>query len=182
MRLFGALGGIEDDEIRATFNGGLGMVVVVAAVGGGATVALAGARGIPASIVGEVVDAAGSVVAATRRAADAVDVTRPDRASACRAAGQPAGAPRGRGRGAVGGEVVLVFADRACPALDWAAEQGIDTASCPGGDDATLAETLPALAPDAVVLAGYLRLVGPAVPARPAEGTRPGPRHRARRP
>jgi phosphoribosylformylglycinamidine cyclo-ligase len=30
MGLFGALGGIEDAEMRATFNGGLGMVVVVA--------------------------------------------------------------------------------------------------------------------------------------------------------
>ena len=30
MRLFGALGGIEDDELRATFNGGIGMVAVVA--------------------------------------------------------------------------------------------------------------------------------------------------------
>jgi len=30
MRLFGALGGLEDVEIRATFNGGIGMVVVVA--------------------------------------------------------------------------------------------------------------------------------------------------------
>jgi phosphoribosylaminoimidazolecarboxamide formyltransferase/IMP cyclohydrolase len=66
-------------------------------------------------------------------------------------------------RSAVGGEVVLVFADRACPALDWAAEQGIETALVPGGDDATLAETLSTVAPDAVVLAGYLRLVGPAV-------------------
>ncbi len=66
-------------------------------------------------------------------------------------------------RGALGGEVVLVFADRACPALDWAAEQGIETALVPGGGDATLAETLTAIAPDAVVLAGYLRLIGPAV-------------------
>ena len=49
------------------------------------------------------------------------------------------------------------------PALDWAAEQGIETALVPGGDDATLAETLAAVAPDAVVLAGYLRVVGPAV-------------------
>ena len=30
MRLFGALGGLEDDELRATFNGGIGMVAVVA--------------------------------------------------------------------------------------------------------------------------------------------------------
>ena len=29
MRLFGALGGLEDDELRATFNGGLGMVLIV---------------------------------------------------------------------------------------------------------------------------------------------------------
>ena len=31
MRLMGALGGMEDDELRATFNGGLGMVLVVPA-------------------------------------------------------------------------------------------------------------------------------------------------------
>ena len=66
-------------------------------------------------------------------------------------------------RGALGGDVVLVFADRDCPALGWAAEQGIDTVLVPGGDDATLAGTLAAVAPDAIVLAGYLRLVGPAV-------------------
>ena len=29
MRLFGALGGIDDAEIRATFNGGIGMIVIV---------------------------------------------------------------------------------------------------------------------------------------------------------
>jgi len=67
------------------------------------------------------------------------------------------------GRGELGGEIVLVFADRACPALDWATEQGIDTALVPAGDDAALAETLAAVAPDAVVLAGYMRIVGPAV-------------------
>ncbi len=49
---------------------------------------------------------------------------------------------RPRRRGELGGEIVLVFADRACPALDWAAEQGIETALVPDGDDATLAETL----------------------------------------
>ena len=47
-------------------------------------------------------------------------------------------------RGELGGEIVLVFADRACPALEWAAEQGIETALVPGGDDATLAATLAA--------------------------------------
>jgi phosphoribosylaminoimidazolecarboxamide formyltransferase/IMP cyclohydrolase len=70
------------------------------------------------------------------------------------------------GRGELGGEIVLVFADRACPALDWAAEQGIDTALLPGGEDEALAATLDAVGPDAVVLAGYMRIVGPAVLAR----------------
>ncbi len=67
------------------------------------------------------------------------------------------------GRGSLGGDVVLVFADRPCPGLDWAAEQGIDTILVPDGEDTTLAGTLLAVAPDAVVLAGYLRLIGPAV-------------------
>ena len=67
------------------------------------------------------------------------------------------------GRGELGGAVTLVFADRPCAALGWAAEQGIETVLVPGGDDGTLAETLTAVGPDIVVLAGYLRLVGPAV-------------------
>jgi phosphoribosylaminoimidazolecarboxamide formyltransferase/IMP cyclohydrolase len=67
------------------------------------------------------------------------------------------------GRGSLGGEVVLVFADRPCAGLDWATDLGIETILVPGGDDATLAETLVAVAPDVIVLAGYLRLVGPAV-------------------
>ncbi len=64
---------------------------------------------------------------------------------------------------ALGGDIVLVFADRACPALDWAAEHGIETALVPGGDDATLAETLASAGADLVVLAGYMRIVGPVV-------------------
>jgi phosphoribosylaminoimidazolecarboxamide formyltransferase/IMP cyclohydrolase len=67
------------------------------------------------------------------------------------------------GRGELGAELALVFADRPCPALDWAAEQGIDTALVPGGDDDALAATLAAVAPDVVVLAGYMRIVGPRV-------------------
>ena len=66
-------------------------------------------------------------------------------------------------RAELGGEIALVFADRACPALDWAAEQGIETALVPGGDDQALALTLAALAPDVVVLAGYMRIIGPKV-------------------
>ena len=59
MRLFGALGGLDDDELRATFNGGLGMVVVLppAAV----EAAHRGVRDGRASrrlVVGEVVEAA----------------------------------------------------------------------------------------------------------------------------
>jgi phosphoribosylaminoimidazolecarboxamide formyltransferase/IMP cyclohydrolase len=74
-------------------------------------------------------------------------------------------------RGELGGEIRLVFADRACPAVEWAAEQGIETALLPGlaataaadraEADETLAATLRALEIDAVALAGYMRLVGP---------------------
>ena len=67
------------------------------------------------------------------------------------------------GRGELGGEIVLVFADRPCAAVDWAAEQGIETAVVPGGDDAILAETLAAVDPNVVVLAGYMRIVGPRI-------------------
>ena len=66
-------------------------------------------------------------------------------------------------RGELGGEIVLVFADRACPALDWAAEQGIDTALVADGEDVVLADALAAARPDVVVLAGYMRILGPAV-------------------
>ncbi len=75
-------------------------------------------------------------------------------------------------RGALDAEIVLVFADRECAALDWAVEQGIETLlvpAAPRGDDAgradedrILAETLAAIAPELVVLAGYMRIVGPA--------------------
>jgi phosphoribosylaminoimidazolecarboxamide formyltransferase / IMP cyclohydrolase len=66
-------------------------------------------------------------------------------------------------RGELGGEIVLVVADRDCTALDWAREEGIDTAVVPGGDDAALADALAGARPDAVVLAGYMRIVGPRV-------------------
>ncbi|MFL5777632.1 MAG: phosphoribosylformylglycinamidine cyclo-ligase, partial [Chloroflexota bacterium] len=55
MRLFGALGGLDDAEVRATFNGGLGMVIVVAPGALGATIAALGAEGLDSSLVGEVV-------------------------------------------------------------------------------------------------------------------------------
>jgi phosphoribosylformylglycinamidine cyclo-ligase len=58
MRLFGALGGLDDAELRATFNGGLGMVAVLAAADATAAIDALGGHGIVATVVGEVVDAA----------------------------------------------------------------------------------------------------------------------------
>ena len=55
MRLMGALGGLDDAELRATFNGGLGMVVAVPPEGVDAALAAAAERGIPGTVVGEVV-------------------------------------------------------------------------------------------------------------------------------
>jgi phosphoribosylformylglycinamidine cyclo-ligase len=57
MRLVGALGGLGDDEVRATFNGGLGMVVIVPPAAIDATLTTLGAAGLEAAVVGEVVAA-----------------------------------------------------------------------------------------------------------------------------
>ena len=55
MRLVGALGGLDDAELRATFNGGLGMVAVVDPRAAEATVEAFAAQGLAAWPVGEVV-------------------------------------------------------------------------------------------------------------------------------
>jgi len=53
-RLFGALGGLEDDELRATFNWGLGMVAVVAPEAVAPALALLETEGVAAWRVGTV--------------------------------------------------------------------------------------------------------------------------------
>ena len=57
QRLFGALGGLDDVELRATFNGGIGMVLIVPHAAIPAAKRLASERGIKAVVVGEVVEA-----------------------------------------------------------------------------------------------------------------------------
>jgi phosphoribosylformylglycinamidine cyclo-ligase len=57
MRLFGALGGVEDDELRATFNGGIGMVVAAAPASVDKAISILEGRGIAATTIGEVVAA-----------------------------------------------------------------------------------------------------------------------------
>ncbi|MCU0478474.1 MAG: phosphoribosylformylglycinamidine cyclo-ligase [Chloroflexi bacterium] len=58
MRLLGALGGVADPELRATFNGGLGMVLAVPPDAAASALAAAAAQGIAAMLVGEVVPVA----------------------------------------------------------------------------------------------------------------------------
>ena len=58
MRLFGALGGLDDEELRATFNGGLGMVMVVPPAAVAAVIGTTADQGIEAIVVGEVTNAA----------------------------------------------------------------------------------------------------------------------------
>jgi phosphoribosylformylglycinamidine cyclo-ligase len=55
MRLMGALGGLADDELRATFNGGIGMVVIVGPEAIETAMTCLAADGIAAYVVGEVV-------------------------------------------------------------------------------------------------------------------------------
>ena len=57
LRLLGALGGIEDDELRATFNGGIGMIAVLPVAAVDTAVAAFAEHGVDARVVGEVVDA-----------------------------------------------------------------------------------------------------------------------------
>jgi len=57
MALFGALGGLDDQELRATFNGGLGMTLVVPAAAAEIAIAALADQGVGASVVGEVVRA-----------------------------------------------------------------------------------------------------------------------------
>lgn len=58
MRLFGALGGMDDEELRATFNGGLGMIAVLPPAAVSAALGTFALHGFEAAVVGEVVDAA----------------------------------------------------------------------------------------------------------------------------
>lgn len=57
MRLIGALAGMDDAELRATFNGGLGMVVVVPAPAVPSTIAALAEHGLEAMAVGDVIEA-----------------------------------------------------------------------------------------------------------------------------
>ncbi|HEX7222835.1 MAG TPA: formyltransferase family protein, partial [Candidatus Limnocylindrales bacterium] len=66
-------------------------------------------------------------------------------------------------RGELGGDIVLVFADRPCAAIDWATEAGLSTTVVAGNGDDALRAALADATPDIVVLAGYMRLVGPRV-------------------
>ncbi len=56
MRLIGALGGLDEPELRATFNGGLGMVVILPPPAFPAAIEAFAEHGIAASVVGEVIE------------------------------------------------------------------------------------------------------------------------------
>jgi phosphoribosylformylglycinamidine cyclo-ligase len=58
MRLVGALAGMDDPELRATFNGGLGMIAVVPAPAVPTAIAILADHGFEAVLAGEVIDAA----------------------------------------------------------------------------------------------------------------------------
>jgi phosphoribosylaminoimidazolecarboxamide formyltransferase/IMP cyclohydrolase len=73
-------------------------------------------------------------------------------------------------RGVLGGSIVTVFADRNCPGVDWAVEQGIPVLLVPPSGhpdraswDTGLAAGLQQASADVVVLAGFLRVIGPEV-------------------
>jgi phosphoribosylformylglycinamidine cyclo-ligase len=58
MRFFGALGGLDEAQLRATFNSGIGMIAVLPSAGVPSAMAALGDHGIAAALIGEVVEAA----------------------------------------------------------------------------------------------------------------------------
>jgi phosphoribosylformylglycinamidine cyclo-ligase len=58
MHLFGALGGMDDDELRATFNGGLGMIAVLPGPAVASAIEALATHGVVGMVVGDVVEAA----------------------------------------------------------------------------------------------------------------------------
>jgi phosphoribosylaminoimidazolecarboxamide formyltransferase / IMP cyclohydrolase len=75
---------------------------------------------------------------------------------------------RAEKRGLLNGSIGLVFADRPCPALGFAADEGLPTAlvardahSDRDAWDAALADTIGRARADWLVLAGFMRLLGP---------------------
>jgi phosphoribosylformylglycinamidine cyclo-ligase len=57
IRLFAALGGLDDEEMRATFNGGLGMTLAVAHEAATLTIDALEAEGLDGTIIGDVLPA-----------------------------------------------------------------------------------------------------------------------------
>ena len=72
MRLFGALGGLDDVELRSTFNGGIGMIAVVHQEAVPLAIESFATGGIAATVIGEVVPVeAGGTATAPDAATDA---------------------------------------------------------------------------------------------------------------
>ena len=175
MRLLGALGGMEDDELRATFNGGLGMIVVVAPDAVGSTIATLqrGRRGGVAGRRGPGRRRARR--GALRRGRDPVTGIPGRIAVGVSGAGSNLRAlAAAADRAELGGSIVLVFADRAVLGArlgDRAGDRHGARArrprprTQPAGPQRMpcLPKTLEAAGIDLVVLAGYMRLVGPRV-------------------
>ena len=130
-----ALGGLDDAELRATFNGGLGMVVVVPPAAAAAAIAALAAHGIAGRRrrrgrrrgVGRRRPLRRGAPGGDRVSGRRIAVGVSGAGSNLRALARRRDPRRARRR-----HRASSFADRACPALDWAAEQGIETALVPG--------------------------------------------------
>ena len=162
MHLFGALGGLEDAELRATFNGGIGMVVVVAR-----DAVDAGDRGprrtrIPAWAWAK---SSAADVGGRRYVEGQTPVTLPGRiAVGVSGAGTNLRAlVAAAERGELGGGSSSCLPTGPARRSTGPPSRGLDTALVPGGDGrrASADGAAPAARPDVVVLAGYLRIVGP---------------------
>ena len=97
MHLFGALGGMDDQELRATFNGGIGMIAVVAPDAVPVAIEALAAHGVPGRLVGEVLPSSRPAAVGTSRDRSRSWLERTHRGRRIRRGLEPARAPRIRG-------------------------------------------------------------------------------------
>ncbi len=161
------LAGLDGPELRATFNAGIGMALVVEPAAVTRRHRPAG-RPRPGGL-GHRVGRAGlgrgtDALCRGGRMSDGVRI-------AVGVSGQGSNLRAlhaAQRRGVLGGTITTVFADRVCPGVDWAIEQGIPVLLVPPSGhpdraswDMGLAAGLQHAEADVVVLAGFLRILGP---------------------
>ena len=157
-----ARGADVPEDMRATFNWGIGFAAVVEPAAAEFAIELLKEQGIDAWVIGEVEPTAARWRALRRGVSGRVAVLVSGVGTNLRAL------RAFEKRGLLGGEIGLVLADRPCDALGFATDEGIPTALVDPSVsddrdawDAAVCDALVLAKVDWVVLAGFMRVLGP---------------------